>query len=218
MIASCDLTFRYHNSKHELVFPDFNCPNGGRFLILGDSGSGKTTMLHLMCGLLNARTGKVEINGVNLQSLGTKNLDHFRGKNIGVIFQKAHFVQSLTIKENLYLPSMLTKSAITSGELNVRSDELLARLRLDHKANSLPRDLSMGEQQRASIARAIIHKPKVIFADEPTSALDDKNTEAVMSLLEEEAQLVGASLIIVTHDQRLKSRYSDRVELKSIAR
>jgi len=200
------------------VFPDFNCPNGGRFLILGDSGSGKTTMLHLMCGLLNARTGKVEINGVNLQSLGTKNLDHFRGKNIGVIFQKAHFVQSLTIKENLYLPSMLTKSAITSGELNVRSDELLVRLRLDHKANSLPRDLSMGEQQRASIARAIIHKPKVIFADEPTSALDDKSTEAVMSLLEEEAQLVGASLIIVTHDQRLKSRYSDRVELKSIAR
>ncbi len=200
------------------MFPDFNCPNGGRFLILGDSGSGKTTMLHLMCGLLNARTGKVEINGVNLQSLGTKNLDHFRGKNIGVIFQKAHFVQSLTIKENLYLPSMLTKSAITSGELNVRSDELLVRLRLDHKANSLPRDLSMGEQQRASIARAIIHKPKVIFADEPTSALDDKSTEAVMSLLEEEAQLVGASLIIVTHDQRLKSRYSDRVELKSIAR
>ena len=117
------------------MFPDFNCPNGGRFLILGDSGSGKTTMLHLMCGLLNARTGKVEINGVNLQSLGTKNLDHFRGKNIGVIFQKAHFVQSLTIKENLYLPSMLTKSAITSGELNVRSDELLLRLRLDHKAN-----------------------------------------------------------------------------------
>ena len=84
-------------------------------------------------------------------SLGTKNLDHFRGKNIGVIFQKAHFVQSLTIKENLYLPSMLAKSAITSGELNVRSDELLLRLRLDHKANSLPRDLSMGEQQRASI-------------------------------------------------------------------
>ena len=218
MIASCDLTFKYHNSEQELVFPDFNCPNGGRFLILGDSGSGKTTMLHLMCGLLNARTGKVEINGVNLQSLGTKNLDHFRGKNIGVIFQKAHFVQSLTMKENLYLPSMLTKSAITSGELNVRSDELLVRLRLDHKANSLPRDLSMGEQQRASIARAIIHKPKVIFADEPTSALDDKSTEAVMSLLEEEAQLVGASLIIVTHDQRLKSRYSDRVELKSIAR
>ena len=218
MIASCDLTFKYRNSEQELVFPDFNCPNGGRFLILGDSGSGKTTMLHLMCGLLNAKTGKVEINGVNLQSLGTKNLDHFRGKNIGVIFQKAHFVQSLTIKENLYLPSMLTKSAITSGELNVRSDELLLRLRLDHKANSLPRDLSMGEQQRASIARAIIHKPKVIFADEPTSALDDKSTEAVMSLLEEEAQLVGASLIIVTHDQRLKSRYSDRVELKSIAR
>ena len=200
------------------MFPDFNCPDGGRFLILGDSGSGKTTMLHLMCGLLNATTGRVDINGVNLQSLGTENLDHFRGINIGVIFQKAHFVHSLTVRENLCLPSMLTNSAITSSELKTRIEELLLRLRLDHKADSLPRDLSMGEQQRASIARAIIHKPKVIFADEPTSALDDKSTEAVISLLEEEAQLVGASLIIVTHDQRLKSRYSDRVELKSLAR
>ena len=93
----------------------------------------------------------------------------------------------------------------------------LERLGLGHKAHSLPKDLSIGEQQRASIARAIIHKPQVVFADEPTSALDDRSTEAVVSLLEEESKRAGASLIIVTHDQRLKSRYSDRVELKDIA-
>ena len=88
---------------------------------------------------------------------------------------------------------------------------------LYHKADSLPHELSVGEQQRASIARALIHKPKVVFADEPTSALDDKSTEAVISLLEEETNHAGASLVIVTHDQRLKDRYDDRVELKDLA-
>ena len=112
---------------------------------------------------------------------------------------------------------MLTSEDISSSELQNRTHELLERLGLGHKAHSLPKDLSIGEQQRASIARAIIHKPQVVFADEPTSALDDRSTEAVVSLLEEESKRAGASLIIVTHDQRLKSRYSDRVELKDIA-
>ena len=111
----------------------------------------------------------------------------------------------------------MTKSGESSEELRERTRGLLKRLRLEHKADSLPNELSVGEQQRASIARALIHKPKVVFADEPTSALDDKSTEAVISLLEEETRLAGACLIIVTHDQRLKSRYSDRVELKSLA-
>jgi putative ABC transport system ATP-binding protein len=81
----------------------------------------------------------------------------------------------------------------------------------------LPKDLSVGEQQRASIARAIIHKPSVVFADEPTSALDDSSTNAVIELLEEETKLAGASLIVVTHDSRLKSRYSERIELQNLA-
>ncbi len=143
-------------------------------------------------------------------------LDKFRGKNIGVIFQEAHFVQSLSVIENLALPSLMTGQKFQSSDLQQRAMELLKRLRLDHKADSLPKELSVGEKQRASIARALIHKPKVVFADEPTSALDDKSTEAVISLLEEETKHAGASLIIVTHDQRLKSRYNDRIELKDL--
>ena len=217
MIATSDLTFRYKNSNSTLSFPDIKCEQGGKLLILGDSGSGKTTLLHLLCGLLNPVSGTVNLKGVDITSLNERDLDSFRGSNVGVVFQKAHFVESLTVSENLALPAMLTSEDISSAELQNRTHELLERLGLGHKAHSLPKDLSIGEQQRASIARAIIHKPQVVFADEPTSALDDRSTEAVVSLLEEESKRAGASLIIVTHDQRLKSRYSDRVELKDIA-
>ena len=115
------------------------------------------------------------------------------------------------------LPSLMTKDNISGEELYSRISELLERLGLSNKADSSPKELSVGEQQRASIARALIHKPQVVFADEPTSALDDRSTEAVISLLEEETKLAGACLVIVTHDQRLKSRYEKRVELKKLA-
>ena len=216
MIATSDLTFCYTGSD-QLTFPNVNCKAGGQLLILGDSGSGKTTLLHLICGLLKPLSGKVEIAGVQVSDLDGVALDKFRGENIGIVFQQAHFVQSLTVSENLALPALMTKSGESSEDLCERTRGLLKRLRLEHKADSLPNELSVGEQQRASIARALIHKPKVVFADEPTSALDDKSTEAVISLLEEETRLAGACLIIVTHDQRLKSRYADKVELKYLA-
>ena len=216
MIATLDLTFSYPDSGI-LTFPNLECDSSGQLLILGNSGSGKTTLLHIMCGLLKPQTGSINIDGIDLTALNDRELDKFRGVNIGVVFQQAHFVQSLTVIENLALPALMTSENISSEELRERTVRLLTRLSLQHKAYSLPSELSVGEQQRASIARALIHKPKVVFADEPTSALDDKSTEAVISLLEEETNHAGASLVIVTHDQRLKNRYDDRVELKDLA-
>jgi putative ABC transport system ATP-binding protein len=217
MIRATDLTFSYDGAPQTMRFPHIECKTGGKLLILGDSGSGKTTLLHLLCGLLRPKTGEILVSGLGVNSLGDRQLDQFRGRELGMVFQQAHFVQSLTVSENLALPSLLTKDNISSTDLANRTQELLTRLRLDHKSDSLPKDLSVGEQQRASIARALIHKPSVVFADEPTSALDDRSTEAVIQLLEEETQLAGASLVVVTHDSRLKSRYSDRVELQNIA-
>lgn len=216
MIRARDLTFSYDGSQQTLKFPDITCETGGKLLILGDSGSGKTTLLHLLCGLLRPDSGDIVVSGLGVNGLSDRELDQFRGRELGIVFQQAHFVQSLTVAENLALPALLTKDDISSKELSERTHELLTRLRLDHKSDSLPKDLSVGEQQRASIARAIIHRPSVVFADEPTSALDDRSTEAVISLLEEETRLAGASLVVVTHDSRLKSRYSDRVELQNL--
>ena len=200
-----------------MEFPDIYCDASGKLLILGDSGSGKTTLLHLLSGMLQAKSGTITIAGKSLERMTDRQLDQLRGEEIGIVFQQAHFVQSLTVAENLRLPAFLTGNKVDAA-LDARIIELLERLGVGHKANSLPSNLSVGEQQRASIARALVHKPSIVFADEPTSALDDKSTESVISLLEEEVANAGASLIVVTHDSRLKSRYSDRVELKSLAK
>ena len=215
MIAACDLKFSYSETT-SLEFPDFKCQNGNKLLLIGNSGSGKTTLLHLLCGLIRPDSGSMQVAGLDINTLSDRELDKFRGRELGIVFQQSHFVQSLTVAENLALPTMLTGSNITAEELKIRTHELLDRLGIGHKFNSYPKDLSVGEQQRASIARALVHKPSVVFADEPTSALDDKSTESVIRLLEEETEKVGASLIIVTHDSRLKNRYKDRVELQPI--
>lgn len=213
MIETSNLSFRYSADSPELTFPDLSCPTGEQLLLLGDSGCGKTTLLHLLCGILKPAQGKVLINGQNLGLLTGKNLDRFRGTHVGLVFQRSHFVQSLSVLENLALPYFLTGQ---TADLD-HAQSLLDTLGVGHKAKSRPQDLSVGEQQRASIARALVHRPAVLLADEPTSALDDRSTQAVLNLLEEQAAQAGATLIIVTHDQRLKDRYDRKVELKSLA-
>ena len=119
-------------------------------------------------------------------------------------------MQSLTVRENLALPHQLTAGRVPA-DLESKMDDMLGRLGIGHRAGARPHELSVGEQQRASIARALLHNPKVVFADEPTSALDDESAAAVMDILDREA--ADATLVVVTHDQRLKDRYASCVTL-----
>jgi putative ABC transport system ATP-binding protein len=125
------------------------------------------------------------------------------------VFQSAHFVESLTVLENLILPHYLTGNAVNRAYAR----EVLQRLGIGDKASRRPSSLSVGEQQRVAIARAVMNKPELILADEPTSALDDTHAREVMDLLSEQASSAGAALVIVTHDNRLKERIANRVEL-----
>ena len=212
MIACNDIAFRYHPDAPILSFPDLACSEAGQMLLLGNSGCGKTTLLHLMCGLLQPQQGKVEVKGQDLRELNAKDLDRFRGEHFGIVFQQSHFIQSLSVLENLAVPHFLLGQSFPKS----KAHDLLDALGIAHKANEKPRSLSVGEQQRASIARALIHEPSVVLADEPTSALDDDSTAAVISLLEKQCTNAGAALIVVTHDQRLKSRYNNRIEFNSV--
>lgn len=209
MIACKDIQFQYQLESPVLSFPDLACPREGKLLLLGNSGCGKTTLLHLMCGLLHPQQGEVEVQGQKISALNGPALDRFRGKHFGIVFQQSHFIQSLSVMENLAIPHFLLGEKFPAS----KAKELLSNLGIAHKAQAKPRALSVGEQQRASIARALIHQPSIVLADEPTSALDDASTAAVIGLLEEQCAEAGAALIVVTHDQRLKSRYSNRVEL-----
>ena len=209
MIETHDLQFTYPGSDQELKFADIKCGKGEQWLLLGQSGSGKTTLLHLLAGLRTPSSGTVSVNGQNFNKLTSQALDQFRGKHIGIVFQQSHFVRSLTVLDNLLLAQRLAGNAIDRSVANA----ILKRLNIDHKVHQYPSNLSVGEQQRAAIARALINTPDVILADEPTSALDDYNTEQVIELLRTQADAAGATLLIVTHDTRLKSIFDQRIEL-----
>ena len=209
MLRTQGLRYHYADGGPEMAFPDLDVDRGQELLLLGASGTGKTTLLHLIAGMRTPNAGEVTLNGDAFSTLSTTDRDLARGRHMGIVFQTAHFVRSLTVSENLAL-------ARTLAGLDPDPDriaELLAGLGLSHKLNARVDALSVGEQQRVSIARAVVHGPGIILADEPTSALDDVNTDAVLDLLRTQASEAGAALLIVTHDQRLKDRMADRVEL-----
>ncbi|GAA3515157.1 ABC transporter ATP-binding protein [Aquimarina addita] len=210
MIQTKSLRFTYQNAKKDtFCFPDINVPSKEDLLILGASGVGKTTFLHLLAGLLPPKEGDICIHNSYLNRLTRKQLDYFRGQHIGLIFQKTYFIKSLTLLENLTLRERLAKKKSD----RYRREELIMHLGLSNLQNKKVYQLSEGQQQRLSIALGVIHKPKVILADEPTSNLDDINCSMVISLLKKEAEICKSNLVIITHDQRVKAHFSNQIIL-----
>ncbi|ERJ60500.1 ABC transporter ATP-binding protein [Sphingobacterium paucimobilis] len=208
MIRSENLKFNYLPS-HELQFPDFKIEKHQHTLLLGDSGTGKTTLLHLLSGLSRPTSGKVFINNQDIYQLGESQLDRFRADNIGFIFQEAHLLKNLTIGENIALAQTLAKKTVDKTAIAA----ILDKLQLSEKINSYPSQLSRGQMQRAAIARAVINGPKLLVADEPTAALDDTNTKHVLDLLLDTATTYDATLLIATHDKRIKDNFSNTYQL-----
>ena len=208
MIFTKDLSFQY-NAKKVFNFPDFSCNANESLLITGNSGVGKTTLLHLLGGLLTPKTGLIDIDGIDISQLKNKSLDTFRGNHISIILQKSYFVNSLNVLENLELTSWLaTNKKQTTFAKNILND-----LGLSQFLTKKTYELSIGQQQRLSIARALINKPKVILADEPTASLDDENANIVLELLEKISKNQNAALVIVTHDNRLKEKITKNLVL-----
>ena len=208
MISTSGITFSY--SKDQLFhMPDLYCEAGSTILITGDSGKGKTTYLHILAGILKPNKGEILIGKKDIVSLSDAKRDKFRGKNIGLVLQKSHFVAAFTVLENLEMASWLA----TGKKNSARAKELLAKLDIANQANKLPSQLSIGQQQRVSIARALMNGPKVLLADEPTSSLDDKNAEKVIQLLTDLSKEYKAALVIVTHDARIKEKFTNKITM-----
>ncbi|WP_100627881.1 ABC transporter ATP-binding protein [Algoriphagus formosus] len=204
-----DLKFS-HPGQKEYHFQDISLDRGESLLVLGKSGSGKTTLLNLIAGLLSPHSGSVVLDGTAINQLDSGKMDRFRGENIGIVFQKPHLLAPLDVKENLMMARYF------SNKNGQDADELLQELDLSYKSHSPVNQLSEGEAQRVSIARALINRPKLILADEPTSSLDDENAERVVKLLQGQATKIQAALIIVTHDHRVKEQISNYIEVKSV--
>lgn len=196
---------------------------GQHTLLLGPSGCGKTTLLNILACLARPITGDVTIDSVRVDLLSEAKRDHFRGQKIGLVMQRLHLIAALTVSDNLLLAQRLAGAAKDHAAFNINKTNstnntnsinvMLEKLGIAHKAKSYPRELSQGEAQRVAIARAVLNKPLLVLADEPTSALDDHHAEAAISLLFEQAEEHGATLIVATHDARIKSRFTHIVQL-----
>jgi len=211
MLTIENIEFAY-NQANSFKFPDIACLKGDHWLIMGPSGCGKTTLLHLMAGLLRPTKGTVSVNGIDISSLTQSQTDQVRGRQIGIVFQRPHFIQSLTVSENLRIARYMNGQKLSKQEIT----ELLNKLKIGSKVHSKPNELSQGELQRLAIARAIINKPSVILADEPTSSLDDAHCVDALNLLRQQAEHTETALLIITHDQRLLPFFSNIIQLNSV--
>ncbi len=207
MIEVKDLSFsrkdggRQHSILSQL---SLSVPAMQQLALLGDSGSGKTTFLHLLAGLLQPDCGSVSINQQELTTLSEHERALYR-RSIGLIFQHYQLLECLTVKQNILFQHKLNYPRQTAGEF----DQLVTAIGLAHKLDSLPHQLSGGEQQRVGIARALLHNPQLILADEPTGNLDLKRSHQVTKLLTELCRERKINLVMVTHSHQLTDYFDD---------
>jgi ABC-type lipoprotein export system ATPase subunit len=211
MISLIEARHKY-NSQTVVELPDLNVEKGEHLAVLGLSGSGKTTLLHVLAGLLRPAKGELTISGTRIYQLSEAKRDAFRGKNIGVIFQQLHLVDSLTVEDNIALAQYLSGKKTDKHKIR----ELCEELGIADKLKSHIDELSQGQRQRVGIARAVINEPELLLADEPTSSLDDRRAEVVIRLLKGQAERTGAALIVSTHDRRVKNHFINSISLDTV--
>ena len=188
---------------------DVSIDAGEFVVIMGKSGSGKSTLLGLLAGLDYPDSGEIWLDGQNLTTLSEDELAQKRQQDMGFVFQSFHLLPTLTVAENIAFPLDIARRPDPE-----RVVQLLTAVGLTHRRDSLPHQLSGGEQQRTALARALVARPKIIFADEPTGNLDEQNAQQVMHLLLELQQQSGTALVVVTHDEELATRFGRMLTMR----
>jgi putative ABC transport system ATP-binding protein len=216
-----DLKFAYPSKKNEsspdiLSIDRLEILSGEKVFLYGPSGHGKSTLLNLLAGVLEAKSGLIEVLGVDLKTISQSKRDHLRGENVGYIFQIFNLIPYLNIKENIILPCLINKKRGEGIDFYKQADELIANLGLIDHIDRNVTDLSIGQQQRVAACRALIGKPQLIIADEPTSSLDEKNTSDFMNLLLNEWEKRQFTLVFVSHDSGLKKYFNKTISLSDI--
>jgi len=184
--------------------PAFTLAAGSQRALAGESGSGKTTFLNLIAGILPADAGSIHFNGVNVAAFGESRRDAFRAQNLGYIFQTFNLLQGYTCLENVLLGMTFGR-----GADRVRAVNLLKRVGLGDRLQHRPHQLSTGQQQRVAVARALANQPRLVLADEPTGNLDRKNSLAALALIRETCREQGTALLLVSHDRTILDQFAE---------
>jgi putative ABC transport system ATP-binding protein len=205
MLVWRDLSHRYPGGP-TLHYADFSLPAGQHLLLKGASGSGKSTLLALLAGLLRVQAGALEVAGEALAGRSARELDAWRGRALGVVPQRLHLSEALSVAENLALPAF----ALGERADAARAQALMSSLRIEALADRRPHQLSVGQAQRVAVARALMRRPRLLLADEPSASLDDAHAEQMLDLLLEAAQREACTLVVASHDSRVFARLGQR--------
>ncbi len=205
-------------SNFKIFVPSLEIKKGEKVLLLGESGSGKTTLLSLICGFLNPLSGNISINGNTINKLSSKTKDEYRADNIGIIFQQFNLLPYANVVDNVLLPLYFSQ-ARSKNIVNKRAAalELFKQLRLpDDIAQYKASNLSVGQQQRVAVARALIGNPSLIIADEPTSSLDTNAQQLFLDLMFKQISENNSTLLMVSHDKSLSNRFDRQININEI--
>lgn len=192
---------------------DFDAERGKKIVIVGQSGSGKSTFLNILGGLDSATSGSVVAGGFDVTSLDEKGLSEYRSKFLGLIFQFHYLLKDFSALENVFLPAFM--AGVPKKEAMSKARGLLVEVGLESRMNHLPSQLSGGERQRVAVARSLINDPELILADEPTGNLDPANAEMIGNLLFSMADKYDKTLVLVTHDMRLAEKGDFKYSIKN---
>ena len=205
-------------SNFKIFVPSLEIKKGEKVLLLGESGSGKTTLLSLICGFLNPLSGSISINGNTINKLSSKTKDEYRADNIGIIFQQFNLLPYANVVDNVLLPLYFSQ-ARSKNIVNKRAAalELFKQLRLpDDIAQYRASNLSVGQQQRVAVARALIGNPSLIIADEPTSSIDTNAQQLFLDLMFKQISENNSTLLMVSHDKSLSNRFDRQININEI--
>lgn len=215
-----DVTMTYPEpgggSRKVLDIPGLEVGDGRQVCLSGHSGSGKTTLLNILAGITLPTTGRVVYDGEDITRLSEHARDRFRARNVGFVFQTFNLLQGLNALENVQVAAGF--AGRRGRAVRERAAGLLERMGLQHRAHARPAALSVGEQQRVAMARAVVNHPKVVLADEPTANLDEAGGDAVLEVLREVVSEEAGILLLVTHERRVQERFEEVLPLKELSR
>jgi len=212
MIRVTGLEFRYPDGEFRLRIPELVIERGSTVAVIGPSGTGKTTLLNLIAGIMTPGSGRIVTNDIDVASLGDSGRRNFRARHIGLVFQEFELLAYLTVLDNILLPYRINASLRLDAAIRDRAADLARLVGIDDKLGRFVNHLSQGERQRVAVCRALLPEPALILADEPTGNLDPANKGRVLDILFEYVKKNGTTLVTVTHDHDLLDRFARVVE------
>ena len=218
MIAVSNIRFHYRNNEFQLNIPELFIQPGEKVALIGPSGTGKTTLLNLLAGILVPISGAIEIDGLDIAGLPTEDRQDFRAVKMGLIFQEFGLLEYLTVLENICLPYRISPVLALDATVLARGREIAETIGLGDKLHRYPKHLSQGERQRIEVCRAMITQPAMILGDEPTGNLDPGNRDHVAALLFDYSASSSVPLLVVTHDYELIKQFDRTIDIEEFGK